>query len=110
MEYTRATKLQVVQEIKFLTRTHKPDIIFLPETIINKTNILKILPTMGYGHFDYILPTIHSGGIVVLLNNSNIHASILLKEQREIHMLLDKYNVCMGILDYLGSKFGINLH
>jgi len=38
--------------------------------------------------FDYVLPSDHSGGISVLWCNKSIHASVLLKEQRAIHMLL----------------------
>jgi len=56
--------------------------------MVNEKNILKILPQMGCDHNDYVLPHNHSGGIAVLWNNDNIHASILLKEPRAIHMLV----------------------
>ena len=81
-------KNQVLQEIKLLSSTHKPDMIFLLETLVNEKNISKILPTMGYDHFDYTLPSNHSGGIAVLWNNGTIHASFLSKESRAIHMLI----------------------
>ena len=83
-----AKKPQVVKEVHFLTRTYKADIIFLLETMANEKNILKILPQMGFDHYDYVLLHNHSRGIIVLRNNGNIHAPILLKEPRAIHMLV----------------------
>ena len=83
-----AKKPQVVKEVHFLTRTYKAYIIFLFETMANEKNILKILPQMGFDHYDYVLLHNHSRGIIVLRNNGNIHAPILLKEPRAIHMLV----------------------
>ena len=68
-------KPQVVQEVQFLIRTHKADMIFLLETMVNEKNIKKILSLMGFDHFDYVLPTNHVGGITVLWNNGIIHTS-----------------------------------
>jgi len=62
--------------------------IFLLETMFNEKNLLKIVPQMGFDYYDYMLPLNHSGGITVLWNNGNIHASTLLKEQRAIHTLI----------------------
>jgi len=59
-------KAQVLQEIQFLKRTHKPQILFLQETLVNERNILDILPKLGFDHFDYVEPVNHSGGLVVL--------------------------------------------
>ena len=81
-------KPQVVQEIFLLKRKFNPDILFLLETLVNEKNLLRILPTLGFDFFDYVLPSDHSGGISVLWCNKSIHASVLLKEQRAIHMLL----------------------
>ena len=81
-------KAQVLQEVKFLTNTHKLDLIFLSETLVNETNICRILPQMGLEHYDFVSPVNHARGIAVLWNNGNVHASILLKEQREIHMMV----------------------
>ena len=61
---------------------------FLWETLVNKKNILDILPKMGFEHFDYVEPVNHSGGLAVLWDNGIIHASVLNKEQRAIHMLV----------------------
>jgi len=81
-------KSQVLQEIMFLKRTHKPHIIFLLEALVNKNNILDILPKMGFEHLDYVDPVNHSGGLVVLLNNGIVCALVLRKEQRAIHKLV----------------------
>ena len=81
-------KPQALQEVKFLIRTHKPDLIFLLETLVNETNICIILPKMEFDHYDFVPLVNHSRGIAVLWNNKNIHASTLLKEQRAIHMLV----------------------
>ena len=62
--------------------------IFLLQMVIKEKNLLKILPHMGFDHYDFVLPINHSGGITVLWNNGNIHASPLLKEPRAIHMLI----------------------
>ena len=70
-----------------------PDLVFLLETLINNNNIHRILPQMGFEHYDFSPPINHSRGIVILWN-SGIHASVLLKEQQVIHMLVhDTKNV-----------------
>ena len=56
--------------------------------MVNKKNILNILPKMGFDYFDYVEPLNHSGGLAVLWDNGRIHASVLSKEQRAIHMLV----------------------
>ena len=92
-------KSQVLQEIHFLKRTHKPQIVFLLETLVNKKNILDILPKMGFDHFDYLKPVNHSGGLAVSWENGIIHASVLNKEQRAIHMLAyDTIKQCSSII------------
>jgi len=48
--------------------------------MVNKKNIVDILPKMGFEHFDYVEPVNHSGGLAVLWNNETICASILRKE------------------------------
>ena len=55
-------KPQALQEVKFLTRTHKPDLIFLLETLVNETNIFRILPKMGFESYDFVSAVNHSGG------------------------------------------------
>ena len=67
-----AKKPQVIKEVKFLTRTYKADMIFLLETMVNEKKLLKILPRMGFDHYNYVLPLNHSGGITVLWNKGNI--------------------------------------
>ena len=49
---------------------------FLLETLVNKKNILDILPKMRFDHFDYVEPVNHSGGLAVLWDNGIIHTSV----------------------------------
>jgi len=92
-------KSQVLQEIQFLKRTHKPQILFLLETLVNEKNILAILPKIGFQYFDYVEPVNHSGGLAVLWDNGLIHASVLKKDQRAIHMLVyDTIKKCNSII------------
>ena len=79
---------QVLQEILYLKRAHNSNIMFILETLVNSTNINSILPKTRFEHFDYVDSINHSGGITVLWNNNGIHASILSKEQRAIHLLV----------------------
>jgi len=81
-------KRQAISELKFFIKKHSPDLVFILETMANATNIQKIIPQLGFEHYDFVPPLNHSGGIAVLWNNVAIHASILLKEQRAIHMLI----------------------
>ena len=59
-------KAQVSHEVKFLVRVHKPDLIFFLKTLVNDTNIHRILPQMGFDHYDFVPIVNHCGGIVVL--------------------------------------------
>jgi len=83
-----AKRTQVLLELQFLKRTYKPDIIFLLETMVNERNILQLLPRIGFEHFDFVAPNNHSGGLAVLWHNTNVHASLLNKDHRAIHMLV----------------------
>jgi len=99
-------KAQVLQEIP--KTPHNPQLIFLLETLVNKKSILSILPKMGFDNFDYVEPVNHSGGLAVLWNNGLIHASVLKKEQRAIHMLVyDTSKHCSSIISgvYAPSQF-----
>jgi len=83
----KKTKNQALQEILFLKRMHKPNIMFILETMVSSTNIRWILPKTGFEHFDYWTQLI----ILVALqfwNNDSIHASILRKDQQAIHVLI----------------------
>jgi len=83
-----AKKAQILEEVKFLKHLHKPDIMFLLETLTNDINSHNIIRRMGFRHFDYIPPSNHSGGIWVLWTNDRIQAAILSKENRAIHLLV----------------------
>ena len=81
-------KSQVSKEIKLLIRHYKSDMLFLIKTMVNDKNTLSILPTLGFDRFEYVLPSNHSGGLVVLWNNGVIHVSVLFTEPRAIHILV----------------------
>jgi len=105
-----AKKPHVIKEVQFLIRTYKADMIFLVEIMVNEKKVLKILPQMGFDHFDYVLPTNHSGNIVVLWNNGKIHASPLFKDSRTIHMLIhDSKKTHNSILSGIYAPAQLNL-
>ena len=56
--------------------------------MVSKSNSDRIISTLRFECFDYVLPLNHSGGIWVLWNETNIMANVLLKEPRAIHMLI----------------------
>ena len=88
-------KAPVVPELKFLIKIHKPNILFLAETLVNEDHLLQIISSLGYNHFDHILPVQHSGGIAVLWNSDHVHVSILAKDERAIHVLI--HDISLGI-------------
>ena len=97
-----AKRSQLQEEVKYLRTVHKPDLVFLLETMATETTTQKILPQLGFDHFDYTLPVNHSGGIWVLWNKTNILANVLIKEDRAIHMLvfdilIQKFSIISGI-------------
>jgi len=47
--------------------------------MISEKNLLCVLPTLGFDHFDYVLPSFQLRGIAVLWCNNTIHALILHK-------------------------------
>ena len=83
-----AKRSQVLLELQFLRNTHRPDIVFLLETMINEHNSRRILPRFGFEYYDFVNPTNHSGGLAVLWHNTNLRASVLQKDPRAIHMLV----------------------
>ena len=97
-----AKKAQVLKEVKFLKRMQNPDIIFLLETLTNDLNSQCIIQRMGFQNSDFVLPINHSGGIWVLWNNDLLHAAVLNKEPRAIHILvhdliLNKNSIVSGM-------------
>jgi len=80
--------VQVLQEVQFLKCTHKPNILFILETMVNENNIRNILPQMDFEHFGFVVRSNHSGGVAVLWNNGIVCVSVLRKEQEAIHMLV----------------------
>ena len=93
-----AKKHRIRDEIRFIRKSQQPDLIFLIETMASVGTATRILPQLGFDHYDYTLPVNHSGGIWVLWNTQNILANVLLKEDRVIHML---------VFDTISQKFSI---
>ena len=75
-----AKKQQIREEIRYLQKSQQPDLIFLIETMASEDATNRILPQLGFDHYDYTLPVNHSGGIWVLWSKRNILANVLLKE------------------------------
>jgi len=84
----RAKKHQICDEIRVINQAHKPDLLFLIETMVSDQTTRKLIAKLGFEHFDFVSPQNHSGGIWVLWNNASVHANVLLKENRAIHMLV----------------------
>jgi len=72
----------------FLVRQHKLDILFILETLVTDNRIRHILPKLGFDHFDFVPPVNHAARIAVLWNSGKIHASILQKSLRFVHLLV----------------------
>ena len=104
-----AKKCQLREEVKYLRTVQQPDLVFLLETMASEETTQKILPLLGFDHYDHTLPVNHSGGIWVLWNKMNIMANVLLKEDRAIHMLvfdvhLQKFSIISGVYAPAQSK------
>jgi len=81
-------KPQALQELNFLKQTHKPDILFILETLVTDTHLVHILPKLGFDYYEFVSLVNHAEGIAVLWNSVNIQASILSKSNRAIHLLV----------------------
>ena len=76
------------EEIRFIQKSHQPDLVFLLETMVSEANTKRIIPRLGFHFYDFVNPINHSGGIWVLWNNTNIKATVLFKEDKAIHVLV----------------------
>jgi len=81
-------KPQALQELKILKQTHKPDILFILKTLVTCSHLLRILPKLGFEYYEFVSTVNHDGGVAVLWNSGNIHALILSKSNRAIHLLV----------------------
>ena len=102
-------KHQIRDEIRVINQGHKPDLLFLIKTMVFDQTTRKLIAKLGFEHYDFVNPQNHSGGIWVLRNNASIHANVLLKENRAIHMLvmdltIQKLCVICGI--YASAQLG----
>ncbi|KAJ8441450.1 hypothetical protein Cgig2_023636 [Carnegiea gigantea] len=83
--YHRAKKAQLQPEIGFINRTIDPDILILTETMVNEQNTQRIIRTLGYRHFDFVLPHNHTAGVWLLWKDDNVVVNVLAKDHRAIH-------------------------
>jgi len=97
-------KSQAIPKALFLIKCKKPNILFLIETMTNAENSHKLLPQLGFDHYEFICPDNHSGGLAVLWNNGNIHASVLSKDSRAIHLLI--FYSSLNALSILSGVYG----
>ena len=81
-------KQQIREEIRCIVRPHKPNIVFLTETMVPKNLTQQLISTFGFEHYDYVNPVNYSGGMWVPWNNTNVLASVMIKEHRLIHTLV----------------------
>jgi len=61
-----AKKAQLQLEVGFINRTINPEILFLTETMVNEHNTQRIIRTLRFRNFDFILPHNHVDGIWIL--------------------------------------------
>jgi len=71
-----AKRQQIREEIRYLQKSLQPDLIFLIETMASEETTNRILPQLGFDHYDYTLPVNHSGSIWVLWSKRNILANV----------------------------------
>ena len=72
-------KQQIHEEIYFIVCSHKPDTMFLTETMIADNTIKRLISQFAFEYYDYVNPVNHSCGMWVLWNNTNILANVMLK-------------------------------
>jgi len=72
-----AKKAQLQLEVGFINQTINPDILFLTETMVNEHNTQRIISTLGFRHFEFILPQNHEGGIWVLWKDDNVLLDVM---------------------------------
>ena len=81
----RAKKAQLQLEVRFINRIINLDILFVTETMVNDLNTQRIIRTLGFRNFGFILPNNHVGGIWVLWKDDNVVLDIIAEEHRAIH-------------------------
>jgi len=98
-------KVQVLEEVKLLKRKYQPDILSLLETMTNEYNTQRTIRNMGFAHYDFVFLVNHSGGIWALWDNNHVHASVLTKDNRGIHMLIHDPYLAKNVL--MSSVYGL---
>jgi len=94
-------KTQVILEVKFLIKNQKSDIMFFIEIWLM---MLTFCLFLGLTNFDNVSPVNQSGRLTVTCNNDTIHAFILFKDNRSIHLLV--YNIKLGTTSILFGVYG----
>jgi len=88
-----AKKFQLQQEVGFINRTIKSDILILLETMVNMHNAVLIVKRLGFQNYSTIPPQDHVGGMWLPWNADNGVVNIIAKEARIIHCtVFDKIN------------------
>ena len=83
-----AKKSHFQQEVGFINRTIKPDILILLETMVNECNAAHIVKSLGYQFYETISPHNHAGGIWLLWNTDDVEVNVIAKEARALHCLV----------------------
>jgi len=94
-----AKKAQLQLKIGFINRTINPHILILTETMVNEQDTQRIIRTLRFRDFDFILLHNHVGGIWLMWKDENIVLDVIAKEHRAIHFsVLDKSTTKQCIL------------
>ena len=53
-----AKKHQIRDEIRVINQTHRPDLLFMIETMVSEQTTRKLIAKLGFEHFDFVSPQI----------------------------------------------------
>ena len=77
----------------FISRTIRPDILFLIETMVNEHHAYLIIRNLGFSYYERIPAENHYGRIWCLWNLLNVNVTIMATESKAIHChVMDKIN------------------
>ena len=71
-------KPQIWEEVCYISCSHRPDMLFLTETMVAGRMTLCLISQFGFDNYDFVNPVNHSAGMWWLWN---IVANVLFKEQ-----------------------------
>lgn len=58
-----AKKRQIREEVRLISRIHKPNLLSLMETMVTKNVTRRSISLLGFDHYDYFNPINHGDGI-----------------------------------------------